>query len=481
MSAKFILLPKIFFVQLLLLCLPLCGQSRLDPPHKVLHEKLTVLLTVDIDGNAVRTKAKSLAVSDFSESAELLRMSSIKNELELTVAQSKKIAGLLEQAQKKRESFRKQITRLNNAETRKRLQKEFIKYANEFSDREDAILLKHQRKLLSQIANRIRCRQHGPMQFIKELEKTDKRFVPSQLELERVKKVQATLKPELKKRITSALATARQELVKPLNEKQLDKLKTLLPSGVRTQNFDLFIAQLDRKNSETWSLQRGENIFDRLVVYFVLPDGALIKQKSTGRLYQSTEAELILPYMEWAESLRSGSWGRKISIDQRQKELLDDLLAELGKLEKEIADRVANSDNPALAIEVSRDQQVFHVKKSKKQILGMMNFTQKSKLQRLYLQTAVGRFGLFSELTSGQLGKVIAVSETQKKDIEKAAIKISKQLKKKASEIEAHYFKNLVECFEAQNRKIVVDQFGKDLKHVSANVTMLLAGLSLKP
>lgn len=452
-------------------------QSENDAPQ-VLVEKPNLVITVDIDGNAVLTKVNALSVGELSRSAELLRFASVRNELELTSEQFKKITALLKQTDQQRENFRRQIARLNNAETREKIQAEFARLVKEFSEKEQKILLSHQQRLLNQIANRIRCRREGPLPYFSQLERDNKNFKLTANEQRRIKALGKKMSPEIAKQVETLISESHDELIDSLNENQKKIVSEYFkPAKTQTKNFDLFLAQLSEKNSQEWSLKYNA-IFNRLVVYFVQADGTLVQQAQTQRMQQSTDAELLLPYMEWAESLRSGTWGKQLKISNEQKATLTQILTELEKVEKNLASMIANSENPALAIESSNDMQIYHRKNTRKQILGLLTTTQKLQLNGLYSKTAFKRFGLFSELTCGELGRTIKLTSDQKNKIKSAANKIAKKLRQEASAIEAKYFEELLQCLDGQNRQIVRRRIGKDLKHISANVTEILRGFS---
>jgi hypothetical protein len=438
-----------------------------------------IVISVDFDGRAVVAQVDTITVSEFSESADLLRLARVQEELDLVSEQRSQLKEFLADMEQKRNDLIAKATRLNDAQARQRLRVEALQISEGYKKKFDELLLPHQQRILRQIRQRIVFRRIGPARFLKQLAKDHSAFDISSDELERIERNIEVMRGRIIDESRRQLERGLKELIMPLGDEQKIQLASYVDLiATRQSNLDLFLAQLDEGNREEWSFQFNR-IFDRMVLYSIQPDGVATKLAKTVNP-QLAKAEQLVPYMQWIDSLRDGEWGSKLNVNDAQREKLNGMAVELLIDEMEIAEILNNAEDPLLAIELVKDRQTYHCRQTRVGVLNLLSEAQHSRLENLYIDAAVKRFGLFSELTVGELGKLVRVTGDQKEEIKKAAATVREQLRKTAIELEAEYFNTFVSCLEEEHQHLLWKVIGDRLEHVSTSMTELLWGLAAR-
>ncbi|MEQ1906304.1 MAG: hypothetical protein ABL888_19125 [Pirellulaceae bacterium] len=241
-------------------------------------------------------------------------------------------------------------------------------------------------------------------------------------------------------------------------------------------NVDLFVSLLNDENNNEWSSRYPQAVLNQPVVFFVSADGFLVAQKNANRLFQSTAAEEMIPYIEFLESMKTDSVRDRLQLEPEQLEVVVDALSGMLSADLEIIERLKTSDNVVLALEISRDQQQTVTRNAYSKVTKILSPNQLNSLKELFSDAAVFRFGIYSELIGGELGKVLKVTEKQKADIRKCASEIRGDFRTKSANFERYYIETVVDCLNSKRNKSLAESLllREKFDHIAANVTELI-------
>jgi hypothetical protein len=430
--------------------------------------------TIAFDGRVNVIRFETLCISYLSNSQKLLELKAVCKEIDLDVDQSSEIKELLSSSS----AFRTELYDRSAMKTKNELTDEFRRESEKFEKSIRNILSPRQQEILSKIDERAKFRQLGPLEYFKDLGPREKEFALTQREQDRITKAVVQLRQEIEPQGEKLAKEYLQKILAQLTEEQHAELRKRFDLNQLgfASNVDLFVSLLDDENNNEWSSRYPQAVLNQLVVFFVSADGFLVAQKNANRLFQSTAAEEMIPYIEFLESMKTDSVRDRLQLEPEQLEVVVDALSGMLSADLEIIDRLKTSDNVVLALEISRDQQQTVTRNAYSKVTKILSPNQLNSLKELFSDAAVFRFGIYSELIGGELGKVLKVTEKQKADIRKCASEIRGDFRTKSANFERYYIETVVDCLDSKRNKSLAESLllREKFDHIAANVTELI-------